>query len=346
MSYQKHNWVSNEIIRKTPLNNIEQGIYNEEQRAKEQEELLSELISDEVTRSTNRETVLAGTINTLNVTLTQKINTLNGDSTVEGSVDYKIEQATANAGGYKITLDHTAEVNPSTKYIYLEEDSTATGLDKFEEWIWYYNESEDTYSWRIIGEVSLDLSAYALKSELPTKTSDLTNDSGYEANVQADWNETDTSSDAYIQNKPTIPSGVSVDSALSTTSENPVQNKVITTELNNKASASAIPTKVSELTNDSGFTTNTGTVTSIATGAGLTGGTVTDSGTIKCDLKSETKSTLTAVTKGSTSNREYSVGLDSAGNLSVNVPWTDTRDFKLGPSRSGASNNTLLFIYT
>ena len=71
------------------------------------------------------------------------------------------------------------------------------------------------------------------KPTIPTQTSDLTNDSnfvsdanyvhtdnnftttlknkldgiadGAEVNVQADWNETDTSSDAYIKNKPTIP---------------------------------------------------------------------------------------------------------------------------------------------
>ena len=29
---------------------------------------------------------------------------------------------------------------------------------------------------------------------------------GAEVNVQSDWNETNTNSDAYIQNKPTIPS--------------------------------------------------------------------------------------------------------------------------------------------
>ena len=40
-------------------------------------------------------------------------------------------------------------------------------------------------------------------SEEKTKLGDI--EDGAEANVQADWNETDTSSDAYIQNKPTIP---------------------------------------------------------------------------------------------------------------------------------------------
>lgn len=48
---------------------------------------------------------------------------------------------------------------------------------------------------------------------------------------------------------------VTVDSALSSTSTNPVQNKVINTALASKANTSAIPTKTSQLTNDSGFKT-------------------------------------------------------------------------------------------
>lgn len=46
---------------------------------------------------------------------------------------------------------------------------------------------------------------------------------------------------------------ITIDDALSTSSENPVQNKVITTALNTKADTSAIPTKTSDLQNDSGF---------------------------------------------------------------------------------------------
>lgn len=46
-----------------------------------------------------------------------------------------------------------------------------------------------------------------------------------------------------------------VDSQLSTTSTNPVQNKVITSALNNKANISDIPTELSELTNDVGYIT-------------------------------------------------------------------------------------------
>ena len=58
--------------------------------------------------------------------------------------------------------------------------------------------------------------------------------SGAEANVQADWNEEDTTSDAYIKNKPTIPEGSVVDSELSDSSRNPVQNKVVKAAIDNK----------------------------------------------------------------------------------------------------------------
>ena len=78
-----------------------------------------------------------------------------------------------------------------------------------------------------------------------------------------------------LSNKPTIPTQITVDSALSSTSTNPVQNKVINSALSGKASSShthtksqitdfpTIPTKTSELTNDSGYTTNVGTITGI-----------------------------------------------------------------------------------
>ena len=68
--------------------------------------------------------------------------------------------------------------------------------------------------------------------------------SGANKNVQANWQETDSAQDSFIQNKPTIPSKTSeiqndsgfitvndlpvIDNALSSQSENAVQNKVIT----------------------------------------------------------------------------------------------------------------------
>lgn len=49
---------------------------------------------------------------------------------------------------------------------------------------------------------------------------------------------------------------ITVDSQLSATSTNPVQNRVITGALNNKADISAIPTELSDLINDVGYITS------------------------------------------------------------------------------------------
>ena len=140
---------------------------------------------------------------------------------------------------------------------------------------------------------STEVSAnYATKAEVPTKTSQLANDSTYQTKANLDTalaTKADKSSLASKQDKLvsgtniktinsqsllgsgniSIESGTSitVDSALSTTSENPVQNKVITNTLQTKANASDVPTKVSQLENDSKFATQTAVATGLATKA-------------------------------------------------------------------------------
>lgn len=65
-------------------------------------------------------------------------------------------------------------------------------------------------------------------------------------------------------------------------------------------------------------TSNTGTVTKVSTGAGLTGGDVTTTGTIKAALVSETANSAAAGT-----GQLYAVEVDKNGKLAVSVPWTD-----------------------
>lgn len=142
-----------------------------------------------------------------------------------------------------------------------------------------------------------------------------------------------------LSNKPTIPT---VNNATLTIQKNGTNVQTFTANQGTNVTANiTVPTKVSDLTNDSGYTTNTGTVTSVTAGAGLTGGTITGSGTIKADLKSETKSTLEAASMGSTASRQYAVGLDKNGDLSVNVPWANTTYSNATSSSSGlmSSNN-------
>lgn len=105
-------------------------------------------------------------------------------------------------------------------------------------------------------------------------------------------------------------------------------NAVFTDTTYESKTAASGGTAVSLVTTGEKYTWNNkgnGTVTSVSTGAGLTGGSITGSGTIKAKLRSETQSSLASASKGSTSNREYAVGLDSSGYLSVNIPWENTQ---------------------
>lgn len=88
------------------------------------------------------------------------------------------------------------------------------------------------------------------KPNIPSATSDLTNDSGFitssdvpAAQEQADWNESDTTDPAYIKNKPTIPAAQVNADWNSSTGVSKILNKP------------SIPTNTSDLNNDSGFIT-------------------------------------------------------------------------------------------
>lgn len=143
------------------------------------------------------------------------------------------------------------------------------GNDIYQEYFWVNN------AWELIGgidltdyytktEVNTLLTAKADVSAIPTKTSDLTNDSnfavdanyvhtdnnyttaeknklagiaaGAEVNVQSDWNQTTTTADDFIKNKPSIPTK---------TSDLTNDSGFITT--------AAIPTNVSAFNNDAGY---------------------------------------------------------------------------------------------
>lgn len=130
---------------------------------------------------------------------------------------------------------------------------------------------------------------YALKTEIPTKVSQLSNDSNYQTAEDVNLATEGLATKSEVNSKQdTLVSGtniktingnsllgsgnieiqggstIAVDNSLSTTSTNPVQNKVITESLNGKASQSDIPTKVSELTNDSDFQTASQVATAIS----------------------------------------------------------------------------------
>ena len=73
-----------------------------------------------------------------------------------------------------------------------------------------------------------------------------------------------------------------------------------------------------------GATANVGTVTGVTAGVGLAGGTISTSGTLKVNLKTETKLTAASVAATETANKNYAVVMDKDGKLAVTVPWDNT----------------------
>ena len=211
----------------------------------------------------------------------------------------------------------------------------------------------------VTSNIQTQLNAKAATSAIPTKTSQLTNDSGFKTTdnnttytisksgstitltgsdgktssvTDADTNTTysaATTSAAGLMSAAdktkldgiaTGANKITVDTALSSTSTNPVQNKVINTALASKANTSAIPTKTSQLTNDSGFkTTDNNTTYSLS----KSGSTITLTGS---------DGSTTSVTDADT-NTTYSAATTSANGL-----MTSTMVTKLNGIATGANN--------
>ena len=172
----------------------------------------------------------AGTTDTYTITftngVTSAITVYNGSNGTNGKDGKDGAPGTPGAPG----------TNGSTWYNGITAPSTATGVNGD----WYLNtltwdiSHKESNSWITKGNIKgetgsfddSELSNYALKSEIPDisgkvdkvngkslSTNDFTDDlkskldgiaTGAEVNVQSDWNETTTTSDAYIKNKPSL----------------------------------------------------------------------------------------------------------------------------------------------
>ena len=121
-------------------------------------------------------------------------------------------------------------------------------------------------------------------------------------------------------------------------------NKILSPFLQSKPAASG-GTDLSLVTTGDKYrwdnTTGSGTVTNVATGAGLTGGPVTSTGTIKANLVDETPSSQASETITAAVDRQYAVNLDSNDKLSVNVPWSDTT-YSSKAAASGGTDESLV----
>ena len=90
--------------------------------------------------------------------------------------------------------------------------------------------------------VNIDLSGYAETSDVPTKTSDLTNDGDGTSNF---------ATESYVDTN-----GGKIDKIKVNNVEQTMTNKTVNIDLSNYAETSDLPTKTSDLTNDSNFQTD------------------------------------------------------------------------------------------
>lgn len=96
MSYQKHNWITREIIRRQLLQNIEDGIYNEQERAIAAEVELGAALSTETSRAVEKENQLNSSISSVNTALTSEVSRA---TTKENALQTSISNETTRATG-------------------------------------------------------------------------------------------------------------------------------------------------------------------------------------------------------------------------------------------------------
>lgn len=420
MSYQKHVWVTQEIIRGKNLNHIEDGIFNEEHRSINREDAIEESLNTERTRAINAESELSNRVTTNTNNISEHVaNTSNPHSVTKSQVGLgSVPNVTTNnqtptftqaetraniASGEKLSVifgklmkwfADLKTVAFSGSYTDLSNLPTIPTVNNATLTIQKNGTTVKTFTANASSNVTANIT-------VPTKTSDITNDSGFITDAGVTGVKGNSESTYRTGQVNITKANIGLGSVGNYKAVSTVANQGLTEDekaaaranigagsasgtgtvtsvtagaglsggtisvsgtikANLKSETQSTLTAATKGTTSSreyavGLDANgnlsvnvpwTGTVTKVSTGAGLTGGDVTTTGTIKADLKSETKSSLTAASKGTTSSREYAVGLDSAGDLSVNIPWTDTRDFKMGTTASGASNNTLIFVYT
>lgn len=140
--------------------------------------------------------------------------------------------------------------NPSTIYLVPKDAETN---DIYDEYL-YINAK-----WERIGTTAIDLTPYALKTEIPTKVSELTNDKGYLTTHQTVATVAKTGSYNDLTDKPTIPT---VNNATLTIQKNGTTVKTFTANSSSNVTANiTVPTNNNELTNGAGYITSAGSIT-------------------------------------------------------------------------------------
>lgn len=137
------------------------------------------------------------------------------------------------------SLDSTGKVPSAQLPSYVDDIIEVTGIDNAPttgetDKIYVDTHTNKTYRWSGTSYVEISASDVVTASENNGYIKINGTDVKVYEPTQADWNETDETSPAFIKNKPVIPQGAIVDAELSETSTNAVQNKIVTAALNDK----------------------------------------------------------------------------------------------------------------
>lgn len=97
---------------------------------------------------------------------------------IKTEVTQEIAQAVSGISGFDAQVVAELPTTGKKGILYLLANSSGEDQNTYDEYLWLTDKYEK------LGTRSIDLSAYAKKSELPTKVSQLTNDSGFQTSAQ------------------------------------------------------------------------------------------------------------------------------------------------------------------
>ena len=161
---------------------------------------------------------------------------------IKTEVTQEIVEAVSGIEGFDAQVVEELPQTGKKGILYLVANSSEEDKNAYDEYLWLTDKYEK------LGTRSIDLSQYALKSEVPTKVSQLTNDSAFQTSTQVG----------------AIVDGKIAGKADKTYVDTELGKKANTSHTHTKAQITDMPTKLSQFTNDSGFQTAANVDTKLA----------------------------------------------------------------------------------
>ena len=161
---------------------------------------------------------------------------------IKTEVTQEIAEAVSGIEGFDAQVVEELPQTGKKGILYLVANSSEEDKNAYDEYLWLTDKYEK------LGTRSIDLSQYALKSEVPIKVSQLTNDSAFQTSTQVG----------------AIVDGKIAGKADKTYVDTELGKKANTSHTHTKAQITDMPTKLSQFTNDSGFQTAANVDTKLA----------------------------------------------------------------------------------